>query len=92
MVKVNIKEVTKNWKKRGFSCYTWVNSPAQRREDLIHTTDEVVIVLEGKMEFEVEGKIFHPNIGEELFIPANAIHSARNIGDVTARWLYGYSK
>ncbi len=90
--KVNIKEVSKNWGKRGFSCYTWVDSPAQRWEDFVHTTDEVVIVREGKMEFEVEGKIFHLNIGEELFIPANAIHSARNIGDVTARWLYGYSK
>ncbi len=85
MDKVNIREVLKNWKKRGLSCYTWVNSPVQRWEDVVHTTDEVVIVIEGKMEFEVEGKIFHPNIGEELFIPANDIHSARNIGDVTAR-------
>jgi quercetin dioxygenase-like cupin family protein len=50
------------------------------------------MVLEGKMEFEVEGQIFHLNIGEELYIPAHAIHSARNIGDGTARWLYGYSK
>ncbi len=50
MDKVNIKEILKNWKKRGFSCYTWVNSPAQRWEESIHTTDEVVIVIEGKME------------------------------------------
>ncbi len=92
MNKVNIKEVSKNWAKRGFSCDTWVDAPGQRWEDFVHTTDEVVIVLEGKMEFEVEGKIFHPKLGEELFIPANAIHSARNIGDITARWLYGYSK
>jgi mannose-6-phosphate isomerase-like protein (cupin superfamily) len=92
MDKVKTKEVLKNWKKRGLSCYTWVNTPAQRWEDLVHTTDEVVMVLEGKMEFEVEGEIFHLNIGEELFIPAHAIHSARNIGDVTARCLYGCSK
>ena len=26
----------------------------------------------------------------ELHIPAGAVHSARNIGDATARWLYGY--
>jgi len=46
--------------------------------------------LEGRMEFEIEGTIHHPDPGEELFIPAGAVHSARNIGKVTARWLYGY--
>ena len=92
MDKVNIKEVSKNWKQRGFSCDTWIDAPGQKWEDFVHTTDEVVIVLEGKMEFEVEGKIYHPKIGEELFIPVNSKHSARNTGDITARWLYGYSK
>ena len=28
--------------------------------------------------------------GEELLIPARALHSARNVGSTTARWLYGY--
>ncbi len=92
MNKVNIKGVSRNWAERGFSCDTWVDAPGQRWEDFVHATDEVVIVLEGKMEFEVEGKIYHLNIGEELFIPAKAKHSARNIGATTARWLYGYSK
>ncbi len=92
MNKVNIKEVSKNWAERGFSCDTWVNEPGQKWENFVHPTDELVIVLDDKMEFKVEGKIIHPNIGEELFIPANAIHSARNIGKITARWLYGYSK
>ena len=31
-------------------------------------------------------------IGEELLIPAGAIHSARNIGANTALWLYGYKR
>ena len=92
MNKVDIKGVSRNWAERGFSCDTWVDPPGQRWEDFVHATDEVVIVLEGNMEFEVEGKIYHLNIGEELFIPANAKHSARNIGEITARWLYGYSK
>jgi hypothetical protein len=29
-------------------------------------------------------------IGEDLLIPAGAVHSARNVGKTTARWLYGY--
>jgi hypothetical protein len=53
---------------------------------------ESVLVLEDKMEFEVAGKVCRPAIGEELLIPAGAIHSARNIGATTARWLYGYKR
>jgi hypothetical protein len=36
--------------------------------------------------------VHHPQIGEELLIPAGAVHSARNIGKTTARWHYGYKK
>jgi mannose-6-phosphate isomerase-like protein (cupin superfamily) len=57
-----------------------------------HPTDEVVIVLEGAMEFSVHGKIHHPKVHEELLIPASAVHSARNIGSSTAHWLYGYHR
>jgi quercetin dioxygenase-like cupin family protein len=50
----------------------------------------LVTVLEGQMEFEVAGVVHHPEVGEELLIPAGAVHSARNVGTTTARWLYGY--
>jgi quercetin dioxygenase-like cupin family protein len=83
-------QVAANWATRGFSCDLWVDQPGNRWEDFTHATDELVIVLEGQMEFEVEGEVRHPQIGEELHIPAGAVHSARNIGDTTARWLYGY--
>lgn len=56
----------------------------------MHDTDELVLVLEGELEFEINGEISHPATGEELFIPAGAVHSVRNIGVSTARWLYGY--
>jgi len=49
----------------------------------------VVVVLEGEMEFEVEGAVHHPLQGEELFIRPGAVYSVRNVGDTTARWLYG---
>ncbi|MBL6706829.1 MAG: cupin domain-containing protein [Planctomycetaceae bacterium] len=84
------RQITDNWKSRGFSCELWTDTPGQRWEDFAHATDEVVVVLEGEMEFEVEGVVQHPEPGEELFIPAGAVHSARNIGDSTARWLFGY--
>jgi quercetin dioxygenase-like cupin family protein len=52
----------------------------------------LVLVLEGEMEFEIAGRIERPKAGEELLIPAGAVHSARNIGKTTARWLYGYKR
>lgn len=89
---VDPEEVARRWRERGFSCDLWVDPPGQRWEDFVHATDELVVVLDGEMEFEVEGRVHHPRPGEELLIPAGARHSARNIGSRTARWLYGYKK
>ena len=46
-----------------------------------HPGEEIIYVLEGSLEYEVEGK--QPvtlHAGEVLFIPAGTIHSAKNIG------------
>ncbi len=90
--RVDPEQVAREWAARGFSCDLWVDPPGQRWENFVHDVDELVVVLEGQMEFEVNGKVYHPAPGEELLIPAGAIHSARNIGTTTARWLYGYRK
>jgi len=87
---VNREAIKADWAARGFDCQLWTDAPGQRWEDFTHGTDELVIVLEGRMEFEVSGKVIHPEIGEELFIPAGVVHSARNVGHMTARWLFGY--
>ena len=46
-----------------------------------HPGEEIINVLEGSLEYEVEGK---PPVtlkaGDVLFIPAGTIHSARNVG------------
>jgi len=84
-------DLAKNWSDRGFSCALWMDPPGQRWENYVHRTDELVMVIEGEVEFEIDGTIHHPAQGEELFIPAGAVHSVRNIGDTTSRWLYGYN-
>jgi quercetin dioxygenase-like cupin family protein len=46
-----------------------------------HPGEEIVYVLEGSLEYEVEGKppvTLHA--GEVLFIPAGKIHAAKNVG------------
>jgi quercetin dioxygenase-like cupin family protein len=46
-----------------------------------HPGDEVIYVLEGLLEYQMEGKAAVTlKAGEVLFIPAGTIHSARNVG------------
>jgi quercetin dioxygenase-like cupin family protein len=90
MVSTEKSKIAADWAGRGFTCDLWTDPPGQRWEDFTHGADEIVTLLEGEMEFEIEGRVVHPVKGEELLIPAGAVHSARNIGKTTARWLYGY--
>jgi quercetin dioxygenase-like cupin family protein len=56
-----------------------------------HPGEEIVYVIEGRLEYRIDGK---PPVtlsaGGVLFIPAGAIHSARNVGDVNAAELATY--
>lgn len=90
MGRIDQARVAADWAARGFGCDKWVDPPGRTWEDFVHQTDEVVMVLEGEQEFEVQGVIHRPRAGEELLIPAGAVHSARNVGPTTSRWLYGY--
>ena len=56
-----------------------------------HPGEEIIYVLEGELEYIVEGKT--PVIlkaGEVLFVPAGTIHSAKNVGNVKASELATY--
>ena len=56
-----------------------------------HPGEEVIYVLEGTWEYTVEGKPPATlKAGDVLFIPAGAIHSARNVGTGRARELATY--
>jgi len=92
MAVVDREQIATNWAARGFRCDLWADPSGQQWEDFRHATDEIVIVLEGEMEFEVAGTMHRPKPGDELLIPAGTIHSARNRGRTTARWLYGYKR
>ena len=56
-----------------------------------HPGEEIIYVLEGSLEYEVEGK---PSItlkaGGVLFIPAGTIHAAKNVGSGNAAELGTY--
>ena len=45
-----------------------------------HPGEEVIYVIEGTLEYDIDGKISQVKAGDVLFVPAGAIHSAKNVG------------
>ncbi len=56
-----------------------------------HPGEEIIYVLEGSLEYEVEGELPKTlKAGEVLFIPAGKFHSAKNNSDTKASELATY--
>ena len=87
---MNQEQIRKNWESRGYSFGVFKDLPGQVWANFVHKTDELVVLAEGEIEIEIEGKSQQSQIGDEVFIPANAIHTVRNIGKTNNVWYYGY--
>src|SRR5215218_7439695 len=56
-----------------------------------HPGEEIIYVLEGSLEYQVEGKPpTRVNAGEVFFVPAETIHAVRNVGTANAAELATY--
>jgi quercetin dioxygenase-like cupin family protein len=56
-----------------------------------HPGEEIIYVLEGTLEYEIEGKPTATlKAGDVLFIPAGTVHAAKNVGSVKASELATY--
>ena len=56
-----------------------------------HPGEEIIYVVEGSLEYEVEGKPpMTLKAGEVLFIPAGTIHAAKNVGSGNAAEIATY--
>ena len=91
-IDVDREFVARRWSNRGFSCELWVDPPGQVWADFVHGVDELVMVAEGAVSFEIGGVVHEPPVGEELLIPARTNHTVRNLGASVSRWLYGYKR
>ena len=87
---MNQDQIRKNWESIGYSFGVFKDPPGQVWADFVHRTDELVVLAEGEIEIEIEGKSQQPQIGDKVFIPANAIHTITNIGKTNNVWYYGY--
>ncbi|MCJ8340263.1 MAG: cupin domain-containing protein [Pseudomonadales bacterium] len=87
---IDLEQVTVEWKKRGFGCAIYVDSPGQEWLDFIHPCNELVMVVEGQLRMRVADEEFIANPGDEVFIAKNTYHSLYNIYNGSTRWGYGY--
>ena len=83
-------KILQQWESLGVSFGTFLGPPGRNWPDFSHSTDELVILAEGQIEIEVTWQMYRPVIGEEIFIPAQAIHSVHNFRTVPNFWYYGY--
>ena len=65
--------IKQNWNSRGYSFGVFRDPPGQVWADFVHRTDELVVLAEGGIEVEVEGKAERFQIGGMVFIPAKEI-------------------
>ena len=84
------EKIKKDWEYRGYSFGVFKDPPGKIWADFVHRTDELVVLAEGGIEIQIEGISQQPQIGDEVFIPAKAVHTVRNIGSTNNVWYYGY--
>jgi len=87
---VQREAVADDWGDRCYDCHLFVDGPGQAWNDFVHRTNELVTVLEGRLECTVGGETVRLEAGDELFIPRHAMHSVKNVHAGTTRWLFGY--
>lgn len=84
-------DIKSDWAGRGYSFEYWIDPPGQRWRDFAHEVDEVVMLIEGEIELDLEGRTVRPQVGEEVLIPARVRHTVTNTGDAPNRWCFGYA-
>lgn len=75
---------------RGYSCHQFRDPPGRQWNDFVHGCNEVVTVVTGRLAMIVDGERVEMGVGDEVFIPARAVHSVHNLHAGETIWLFGY--
>ena len=87
---VDPRAVAASWKARGYSCHNFTDPPGREWNGFVHATNELLTVVEGRLELTMAGEKLQVGPGDEAFIPRDAVHSVKNVNGGTTRWLFGY--
>lgn len=83
-------QVSHDWSQRGYSCDVFVDPPGREWNNFVHATNELVIVVVGKLRLTIGDEEIVAEPGDEVFIPKGMLHSVKNITSSSTEWLYGY--
>lgn len=82
--------VRQDWQARGYSCHRFEDPPGQVWRDFVHATNEVVTVASGRLEVTIDGETVFAEVGDEIFIPRDAVHTVANAAATNTVWMFGY--
>ena len=87
---IDLAVLRKGFEQRGYSFDIFSDPPGQRWLGFVHAVDEIVVPIEGRVTLYVRGERFDPDVGDEVFIPAHALHDVITSDDSGSRWAFGY--
>lgn len=76
-------------REEGCSIISWSDTPGAHYEPHSHDHDEVIGVIEGRIDFGIEGKRYTLEPGKILFLPAGTVHTADVPADRPVKYLIG---
>ncbi len=89
---LDLKDLEADFRRRGYSFDIFVDPPGRQWLGFVHSVDEIVVPLQGRVTITVDGVVNEPGLGEEVFIPARARHDVVTSDDGGSRWAYGYRR
>ena len=82
-----------NWSDRGYSFGIGTINLDKGVDKAAHNDkDELVVAVNGELEFTIDNKTFIAQCDTEVFIPAKAVHSIKNVGTEVSTIYYGYKQ
>ena len=89
-VPIEFSGVEADWRQEGFSFGIFRDPPGQQWNDFRHSSDEYVVVAEGRLWIEVGGESSTCEPGDLVSIPRGVAHSLHTLSADGSVWLYGY--
>ncbi len=82
--------VRAQWESEGFSFGVFRDPPGQEWNGFVHSTDEYVLVAEGRLDVRVGSEQAIAEAGDLVRIPKGVRHSLKTVSKDGSVWLYGY--
>lgn len=91
-IRLTRERIQHHWAERGYTCDLWVDPPGTVWADFVKDENQLVLVLDGSLLLEMQGRKVSMGPGDEVLVPAGVRHTVRNLGTGTLRWLCGHER